>query len=191
MPRRPPRLLVAASAVLLAAVVALWVQSYFVGRCVKYERELPVRVAGGDCTYHERGVYVFVSHGQLRLVVSGAPPPDPAWMMHGDRRITRVSHWSARAPVGPSVWPETLWSRIGFHVRTEESAGGPGLFRYYRTDVAIPMACLVVPLALVPLRRLRRPPRGHCQMCGYDLTANASERCPECGAAAEAAPVHR
>jgi hypothetical protein len=29
--------------------------------------------------------------------------------------------------------------------------------------------------------RDRRPPPGHCQSCGYDLTGNASGVCPECG----------
>ena len=31
--------------------------------------------------------------------------------------------------------------------------------------------------------RDRRPPRGHCQACGYSLTGNVSGVCPECGAA--------
>jgi len=26
-----------------------------------------------------------------------------------------------------------------------------------------------------------RPPDGHCQSCGYDLTGNVSGVCPECG----------
>ena len=30
---------------------------------------------------------------------------------------------------------------------------------------------------------LFRPPPGHCQKCGYDLTGNVSGRCPECGEA--------
>ena len=30
-------------------------------------------------------------------------------------------------------------------------------------------------------RRDRRPPEGHCQTCGYNLTGNTSGRCPECG----------
>ncbi|UCG16986.1 MAG: hypothetical protein JSV19_02915 [Phycisphaerales bacterium] len=29
--------------------------------------------------------------------------------------------------------------------------------------------------------RDRRPPKGHCQNCGYDLTGNVSGLCPECG----------
>ncbi|MBN1512037.1 MAG: hypothetical protein JXB13_08480 [Phycisphaerae bacterium] len=27
----------------------------------------------------------------------------------------------------------------------------------------------------------RRPPKGHCQKCGYNLTGNVSGVCPECG----------
>lgn len=33
----------------------------------------------------------------------------------------------------------------------------------------------------------RRPRRGRCVNCGYDLTGNVSGTCPECGAVAEAA----
>ena len=29
--------------------------------------------------------------------------------------------------------------------------------------------------------RDRRPPKGHCQGCGYNLTGNVSGVCPECG----------
>jgi tRNA(Ile2) C34 agmatinyltransferase TiaS len=32
------------------------------------------------------------------------------------------------------------------------------------------------------LRPLRNPKPGICANCGYDLTGNASGRCPECGA---------
>lgn len=32
-----------------------------------------------------------------------------------------------------------------------------------------------------PLRRWRRRRTGRCIRCGYDLTGNASGRCPECG----------
>jgi hypothetical protein len=53
------------------------------------------------------------------------------------------------------------------------------------------LATMLAPAAWVGKRLRGRRAAGHCQQCGYDLTANASGRCPECGAAAEAARVHR
>jgi len=43
-------------------------------------------------------------------------------------------------------------------------------------------ACAITmrPVAIAMRRRLRVR-RGHCQSCAYDLTANTSGRCPECG----------
>lgn len=38
--------------------------------------------------------------------------------------------------------------------------------------------------ALIGLSYWRRPPKGHCAKCGYDLTGIA-DKCPECGAAAK------
>ena len=40
---------------------------------------------------------------------------------------------------------------------------------------------------LVLRRRWRRHPPGHCTKCGYDLTANVSGVCPECGTKVEQA----
>jgi hypothetical protein len=42
------------------------------------------------------------------------------------------------------------------------------------------LLCVAVPTAIRFLRD-RRPPIGHCQACGYDLTGNESGTCPECG----------
>ncbi len=51
-------------------------------------------------------------------------------------------------------------------------------------DLLIPfwMLCLPVSVATFVLFYLdRRPPKGHCRNCGYDLTGNESGVCPECG----------
>ncbi len=37
--------------------------------------------------------------------------------------------------------------------------------------------------------RDRRPPKGHCQACGYDLTGNVTGVCPECGAPTRGRPL--
>jgi len=42
---------------------------------------------------------------------------------------------------------------------------------------------LAIPTALLWWRDLDRIPPGACQSCGYNLTANVSGRCPECGTA--------
>jgi len=55
----------------------------------------------------------------------------------------------------------------------------------FRTPVYLPVALLLgYPLFGVVRdrwREFRRPKRGFCQSCGYDLTGNASGTCPECG----------
>ncbi len=54
------------------------------------------------------------------------------------------------------------------------------------TGVLLPLwtsfLMLAVPTAWLWYRD-RRPPRGHCQHCGYNLTGNESGTCPECGEA--------
>lgn len=44
----------------------------------------------------------------------------------------------------------------------------------------IPFGLIAIPTAYV-FYRDRRPPPGHCQECGYNLTGNTSGVCPECG----------
>ena len=46
----------------------------------------------------------------------------------------------------------------------------------------MPFVLLALPTAFL-WHRDRRPPKGHCQGCGYDLTGNVSGICSECGEA--------
>lgn len=41
--------------------------------------------------------------------------------------------------------------------------------------------CLGIWTGLPAVRRALRRRRGHCPMCNYNLTGNATGRCPECG----------
>jgi hypothetical protein len=64
--------------------------------------------------------------------------------------------------------------------------------RYQYWVAAVPLAWLLIPLAVPPaawaaraLRSRRRRGRNQCRECGYDLRASPG-RCPECGAGAGA-----
>ena len=46
----------------------------------------------------------------------------------------------------------------------------------------LPFLALLIPTLLL-WRRERKPRRGHCRRCDYDLTGNVSGVCPECGTA--------
>lgn len=48
--------------------------------------------------------------------------------------------------------------------------------------VGIPMGLVAITAQRITIWRMGdRVKRGHCYGCGYDLTGNASGRCPECG----------
>ncbi len=44
----------------------------------------------------------------------------------------------------------------------------------------MPLVAVGLPTALLWYRD-RRPPKGHCQTCGYNLSGLPEPRCPECG----------
>lgn len=48
----------------------------------------------------------------------------------------------------------------------------------------IPFVVVGMPTGILWLRD-RRPPKGHCRICGYDLTNNVSGTCSECGTPTE------
>ncbi len=57
-----------------------------------------------------------------------------------------------------------------------------GVDAYLTIPLWLPFLLTTVPTFIL-WRRDRRPPPGHCQRCGYNLTGNVSGRCPECGEA--------
>ncbi|MBN1513453.1 MAG: hypothetical protein JXB13_15665 [Phycisphaerae bacterium] len=66
------------------------------------------------------------------------------------------------------------WSLIGRYARYGVSC----------SNVSIPLGLVLLPFAVPTVilwHRDRRPPKGNCQSCGYDLTGNVTGVCPECG----------
>ena len=52
-------------------------------------------------------------------------------------------------------------------------------FVYVQLPLWIPLLAIAIPTAIL-WRRDRRPRKGHCKSCGYNLTGNESGVCPEC-----------
>ena len=90
----------------------------------------------------------------------------------------------------PSLPPYLGWSGPSKPLKFLGFRGLPSVSRYravQAVDVQTVYVPLWIPLLLLGLptailwHRDRRPPKGHCQNCGYGLTANDSGVCPECG----------
>ena len=85
----------------------------------------------------------------------------------------QAKHRSFWQPYGWGVYPEGESFRKYWYMwlLPEFKRGVP---------VWIPFLAFAVPTAFLWYRD-RRPSKGHCQQCGYDLTGNVSGKCPECG----------
>ena len=65
----------------------------------------------------------------------------------------------------------------------------PSVLGVWRLHPWLPMVLLGFPVALLWWHD-RRPPRGRCVRCGYNLTGLTINRCPECGAEFDASTQH-
>jgi hypothetical protein len=156
------------SLLLCLAVVALWVRSYTTTSFLGWGSDsawVGVLSMRGVLRL-ERGTYASVERGWSRR--SYPTPRGGLWheIMARDRRG------------GPLRRLGIACARVDYH--------GDG--RMVRRAVYLPhwlaaAALLAAPAArLTPLLRARRRRRaGRCPACGYDLTANTSGVCPECG----------
>jgi hypothetical protein len=153
------------------------VRSYFVEDVVSRETlglDPPGRVWEGASS---RAGSIEITRGVYRLPAAAVGRPQV--------------HWSRRRlPTGSDLWTtqyDDADRRVNFVVG-RYYANGTHLFS---VDLAFWFLALLVslPLAWHALARRQAARPGHCRSCGYDLTANTSGRCPECGAAAEAAPA--
>jgi hypothetical protein len=171
--RRLLTLAAAASLLLCVPTVALWVRSYFISDGWMDSRADRVTMA-----WSERGT-IFLQH-TTRLSGRVATPV----------RAHRT-RWELPPVSGtPIPEPGTVrdWKFLGFHwfisIGGSATASGGVLMTPPRWTVGIPLWCVAVLSALLPLRWLLRIRGGlgpgHCRKCGYDLRATP-DRCPECG----------
>ena len=189
----------AVSLLLCIVTVVLWVRSYWRLDLVGYEGEIRADQSqwGGNGS---SACGLFACEVWRRWNPRATPTAASAF-----------EHSSRSVPTGLSAtrgkYAETLG---GFHVmgfgfarhQTNPEGGralNPGApapatpARQAVWSVAIPYWQVAIGLALVPAawfirsdsrrRARRRQPRCLCTNCGYNLTANASGVCPECGAA--------
>jgi len=101
----------------------------------------------------------------------------------------------AEGPLSVPPIASSIWRRIeGQHLRYGRSNDRPRLFWNWRFEkpgtgvdwlviipLWMPFLLVLIPTTYLWYRDWRAIPPGHCQTCGYDLTANTSGRCPECG----------
>jgi hypothetical protein len=158
----------ALSLLLFALAVALWVQSYFVGRKIGYDDQLSLRSMA-------------VARGELCICILhafNAPPPlEEGWFTQD---APNLDPYASAAFYCPTARPPVAGFFVGHHTAMLGTT----------TLVLLPMPVVVALLAPLPLadlalhrrrRRIRqRAAEGQCVACGYDCRATP-DRCPECG----------
>jgi hypothetical protein len=194
MMRRLLTLLTLLSLMLCAAVVAMWVRSYFwiddlgvstVAKSAEFrrDRQFQFETDGGGAEWVIT-TYEFNSSDAIGEAEFTRPASTTVW-----RNVFESTYDSA---VWRGDWVGGFWYRHDQH-----QPGKPGMsFRSesFRTPFWFLLAVASVPLvvrAMVFLRTSRRlqvARVGHCVRCGYDLRATPG-RCPECGSGREGARV--
>ncbi len=114
-------------------------------------------------------------------------------LLYGSFHLERYpASWSPKRLQGFSIWPyfkvppveATAIHRLGLTLPKSHQhfsvISTPPWTGTVEIPLWIPFVLLAVPAALLWWRD-RKPPRGHCQRCGYNLTGNTSGTCPECG----------
>ena len=85
----------------------------------------------------------------------------------------------ATSDVPAIIGPRTWWYKIGLDWPSTWVV--PTMGRGWLIPLWLPFCGIAIPTAIL-WRRDRRPRKGHCSHCGYNLTGAEHEKCPECGA---------
>lgn len=173
----------------LVMVLSAW--SHFWGLSWRYDRE--------TFGMHRNGAFYLILHGSGSVSIANdqvSYPRQPPWWSvdrqlegglfgfrpererSGHRYGDAIPEWL----IQPPWWSvERHFERDLIDWRPQCGRSGPGF------EVVIPewllLLAIVLPTGLL-FYRDRRPPRGRCQGCGYNLTGNTPATCPVCGAVA-------
>lgn len=114
--------------------------------------------------YFGRSNYLCIYQGTIEWVVPDANP--------AERRGWQIND----VPGYPFV---SRMHRVGFLLPDIDLA--PNGTRFVLIPLWLPFLLVALPTGYLFWRDRRRIPPGHCQSCGYNLFANVSGICPECG----------
>jgi hypothetical protein len=191
----------------LAATLAAWPWSYRQGENLTWtpwRREVAAAEGGrSPAAYVRAGAEVYSAAGGLEVSAFSVTAADPTWVrLHRDSPVfhRRVYRGAPRYPpvLSDDVRPVGGFALFSRHVEPSSPGAAPTYVAY---SVIAPYWFLALALGVPAVwlnrriiadrRRRRRLARGQCASCGYDLRANPSGRCPECGADAPPPPRTR
>ena len=174
----------ALSLALLLAALALWKRSYHADEALELKRQATAgRIWRGiaiDFGSTDGTAGIAYHQGQLPLFPNNDPPSVNWWFGVNQKPFDALHspHWSWWSNSGTWRW----WGNFFIHYVRWGKSGN------YVEDLAfgVPHWLLVISMACLSLQLIRRGRlirfgTGKCQNCGYNLTANISGVCPECG----------
>jgi hypothetical protein len=189
MRRRLLNFSTAVSLALCAAVLAVWVRSYFrvdvLGRTAMWREAT---------NWYWRDWHLWSADGGVRLMSQGFLVNSTSF---ADQWVQKAGegYWKVYAPGSNSPrtpFPRNLWFDF-WSQRKGNNRVGPEVISSDALNVRVPYWALALPAAIGPVtwlvRHRRRRNHGaapRCPTCGYDLRASP-ERCPECGRATDVA----
>ena len=172
-------LLTAICGLLLVAVIAIWVRSYFASDIIRYQPRIDYVLHAYDVGWGKGYIAIAAyraSHPAPSVVRRQSRPP---FRLDGTGFVSVQSFYL----LGVRVTSNVTFAMINTKVR----------------EVSLFLPCWLAALlsACLPAFRLmrwrarrlirQRRERGHCVRCGYDLCATP-DRCPECGMQAQPLP---
>ena len=177
------------SVVLLVAIVAAWVRSYFRLDIISLVRDEPMTAVWTRKIYAVRS-----SGGSIMLEYTRSDQPSTPFIVQAMRKDAQRRdgwNWDVASDSNGYLWrfagpPRDIWHRLGFEAEEfRERKNGDATI--YHPSVTLPywFAALLAGAAplqwhVASIRHRRRSRVGHCPRCGYDLRATPSQ-CPECG----------